>query len=147
MRKNDFSLHFTLKDQSFPAIRDEFYSWAKDHDFLISQENDPRLVLHHCFLPRAIIQLKKFSEDVVDFLDGITEDVVCWYGAAENLQDSRTLMLQNLKRVNGIAIFVGEIKEGVKEEYDLAVNLGVDILHIGGTLVPGKGIVLQENRS
>jgi hypothetical protein len=39
-------------------------------------------------------------------------------------------MLENLAKLNGLAVFIGEIKEGVLEELELAKELGLDILLI-----------------
>ena len=77
-----------------------------------------------------VVVQKQFGMEVVDFLDTLSHDQVRWYGASQNLEECRFLMLQNLKRVNGVAIFVGEIKEGVKYEYELAKKMGVRIVEI-----------------
>jgi hypothetical protein len=39
-------------------------------------------------------------------------------------------MLENLKKLNGVALFIGEIKEGVEEEHNLALQLGVECILI-----------------
>jgi len=122
----DFSLHFTLKGQTLREIFDKMFSGT---ELDIINESDTT-VLHHCFLPRNEVIEKGFTTDVVDFLDGQADQIVNWKNANESLDLSRLLMLQNLKRLNGIAFFIGVIKDGVLEEYNLAKSIGVRIIHI-----------------
>ena len=39
-------------------------------------------------------------------------------------------MLETLKKLDDAAIFIGEIKDGVLEEYDIARRLGLDCILI-----------------
>ena len=108
---------------------------AKNHESLPfdhSSRKHPRSVLHHCFLPEKIVLEKGFPNDIYDeILHPMFEDKVCWFGVSDyGLEWDRKLMLENLKKLNGVAIFVGEIKEGVKEEYDICQELGVECLVI-----------------
>jgi len=135
MKHLDFSLHFTTKGQTVDDIRKKFTDWlAKDNHQTLPETDDDdegHLVLHHCFMHRKDIEAKGWSTEIVDFLEYICDDIVCWFGASDQSLDlDRLLMLQNLKRVHGVAIFVGEIKDGVKDEYELAKQLGVDTVII-----------------
>lgn len=134
MKKLDLSIHFTLKDQSIIDIEEKTDKWLEGQTFIDFSEQEipqPLPILHHCFLPREVVVQKGFATDVVDMLDQIAgENQVRWFGVSENLPMSRLLMLTNLKRVNGMALFVGEIKEGVKEEWDLAQSMGIDCICI-----------------
>lgn len=134
MKKFDFTLHFTIKGQKVPDISSKLEDWLVENKEIIDlserAEGDPNVVLHHCFLPEKIVIEKGFSTDVIDLLNELAEDQVCWYGVDGDLGMSRLLMLQNIKRLNGISIFVGEIKEGVKDEYDLAKEMGIECVLI-----------------
>lgn len=135
MKKYDFSLHFTLKGQNMHAINKKLDAWLESNkkilDLSEKAENEPETVLHHCFLSRERVLQKKFSLEVVDSLDELAgAQQVMWYDATEDLNMSRVLMLQNLKRLNGVALFVGAITDGVKEEYDLAMQEGIECILI-----------------
>jgi len=128
MQRTDYTIHFTIKEQSLDVIKEKLNNFLKENkDNLVFDENT---VLHHCFLPREVVKEKGFSTDLVDFLDTICPNQVRWFGVAPTLEKSRLLMLNNLNGMDGSAIFVGEIKEGVKEELDLAMDCGVDIIQI-----------------
>jgi hypothetical protein len=135
MKHLDFSLHFTTKGQTVDDIRKKFKDWLyKDNSQTIPETDctgEGFLILHHCFMHRKDIEAKGWSTKILDFLEHRFAHIVCWYGASDqNLNLDRLLMLQNLKRVNGVAIFIGEIKDGVKDEYELAKQLGVDTVII-----------------
>ena len=125
---------YIRNDIIFVSIENKFDKWFENNSDIIDCSergiNEQRTVFHHCFLPREIVTQKGFNTAIVDFLDTISEDQVRWYCANENLGMSRLLMLQNLKRLNGVALFVGEIKDGVKEEYELATQLGIECIVI-----------------
>jgi len=138
MKKYDLSIHFSLKvitpEEVEQKIRDwensPFYEGQFDDD---ETDTEIRTVLHHCFLPDRIIKEKNLSRDVLDMLDMLSDDNVCWYGVSgENLGIvwDRVYMLENIKKVNGTSIFVGEIIDGVKDEYDIAIRLGIDCVLI-----------------
>lgn len=129
--RTDFSIHFTIKEQSIEQIEAALKQWNKQTGFLVSMYDAGNPVLHHCFLPREIIKQKGFSESVVDFLDSIEVSTVRWFSTTPNIKTSRELMIQNLDRVKGVALFIGEIKEGVKDEWDLvSVFDGIEKIHI-----------------
>jgi hypothetical protein len=134
MKKYDLSIHFTIKGQTMTEIDSKIDNWLEANKDILDcsekEEGEPTTVLHHCFLPREIVEAKGFSTDVVDSLDEIASNQVRWYSVHEDLGMSRLLMLQNLKRLNGVALFVGEVKEGVKDEYLLASQLGVKCIII-----------------
>lgn len=123
---NDISIHFTLKGQTIEEIQ------GKLNDWFANKKHNPHMVLHHCFLPREIVVEKGFDTSVVDFLDGLADNQVRWYNTSpKGLGVSRFLMLQNLLRCNGTAIFIGDIKEGVLEEFD-----HVETMQIKRVLIP-----------
>lgn len=135
--KTDVSIHFTIKNQSIESINDKldnYFSRTKTEDFAFnfSEPTEPRSILHHCFLPEKKVIEKGLSTEIYDsILHSISEDKVCWFGTSDyGLEWDRRLMLENLKKINGIAVFVGEIIEGVKDEFDLANGLELDILLI-----------------
>lgn len=139
MKKYDLSIHFTLKNQTISQIDEKFSNWLdsdKYHgqfDFSENDENEPRNVLHHCFLPKQKVIVRKIGTEVWDFLDTISEHVICWNGVwndGDSLHWDRRLMLENILKVNGISIFIGDIIDCVKEEYDIAQELGIDCIII-----------------
>lgn len=137
-KKYDFSLHFSTKLQSIEKIDKKFNDWMKSVDYKIidcseREEGELRTVLHHCFIPYEIALISKkydIIKETLDFLDTISEDQVRWFLSDETLGMSRLLMLQNLKRLNGVAIFIGDIIDGVNEEYQLAKELNIEIINI-----------------
>lgn len=133
-KKYDASIHFTIKGQTMKEINKKIDNWLATQsliDFSEKAEGEPSAVLHHCFLPREMVVARGFSTEVVDTLDEISgESQVRWFGASDDLGMSRLLMLQNIKRLKGIAIFVGEVKEGVKEEYELSSQMEVECVLI-----------------
>lgn len=138
MQKYDLTVHFTLKGQQVSEIDRKLTDWLKSEnyqgqfDFSERLDDEPRNVLHHCFLPKRIIEEKGFSTEVWDFLEMVSDDIICWYGVSGNLGLvwDRRYMLENLKKINGTAIFIGNIIDGVKEEYDIAQELGIDCILI-----------------
>lgn len=139
MKKYDLSIHFTLKGQTVSQIDEKLDKWLNSEeyqgqfDFSENGDDEPRNILHHCFLPKKTVVQKGFSTEVWDMLETISEDIICWNGVwndGDALCWDRQLMLENIKKVNGISIFIGDIIEGVKEEYDIAQNLGIDIILI-----------------
>ena len=139
MKKYDLSIHFTLKGQTVEQIDQKFSNWLDSDnyrgqfDFSENDEDEPRNVLHHCFLPKEKVIARKIGTEVWDFLDTISEHIVCWNGVwndGESICWDRRLMLENIQKVDGISIFIGDIIEGVKEEYDIAQDLGIDCILI-----------------
>jgi hypothetical protein len=139
MKKYDLSIHFTLKGQTVEQIDQKLNNWLDSDkyqgqfDFSENDEDEPRNVLHHCFLPKEKVIARQIGTEVWDFLDTISEHIICWNGVwndGDSLCWDRRLMLENIQKVNGISIFIGDIIEGVKEEYDIAVELGIDCILI-----------------
>lgn len=134
--KTDVSIHFTIKGQTVEDINAKLDVYINNNQgklpFDFSERTEPRSVLHHCFLPEKVVKEKGFSTDIyTDILDPFSEQKVCWYGTSDyGLEWDRRLMLENLKKLNGLAIFIGEIKEGVADELQLCNELGVETLII-----------------
>ena len=139
MKKYDLSIHFTLKGQTVEQVDEKFSKWLDSDnyqgqfDFSENDEEEPRNVLHHCFLPKEKVFARKIGTEVWDFLDTISEHIICWNGVwndGDSIYWDRRLMLENLKKLDGVAIFLGEIKEGVEEEYKIAQELGIECILI-----------------
>jgi len=125
----DFSIHFTIKGQELSRIEQKFQDWSKGHDLL--DENNTGVRVHNCFLSRKDVEERGFDTGVVDFIESLTDaNDINWFYSSPTLAMSRVQMLTTIKRLGGIAIFVGEIKEGVLEEMNLARELGVNIILI-----------------
>lgn len=134
--KTDVSIHFTTKGQTVEELNNKFDKWIDENKsnlpFDFSEPSEPRSVLHHCFLPEKVVEEKGFSTEIYDtILNPTSEHKICWYGVSDyGLVWDRQLMLENLKKCNGIAVFIGEIKDGVKVEFDLVQELGIDYVLI-----------------
>lgn len=125
-----FSLHFTTKDQTPEQIKKAFGKWLLDNGF----EHEGNEVLYHCFLPiNRAFGLKNFDIilETSNMLDDICKRQTICYGATHSdLFTDRLIMMKTLKHLSATAFFVGKIIEGVKTEYDLAVENGVDVVLI-----------------
>ena len=139
MKKYDVSIHFTLKGQTVEQVDEKFSKWLDSDnyqgqfDFSENDEEEPRNVLHHCFLSKEKVIVRKIGTEVWDFLDTISEHIICWNGVwndGDSLYWDRRLMLENIQKINGISIFIGDIIEDVKEEYDIAQELGIECIVI-----------------
>lgn len=135
MKHYDVSFHFTTKGQNAEEIFKKIDKWLLEHpdvvDFSERSEGEPNTVLHHCFARREDCAAKGFDTTVCDELDTYSEDQICWNGVSQySVDEDRMLMLQNLKRLNGIAIFVGKIEGSVKDELGFAKNIGVKTIII-----------------
>lgn len=134
--KTDVSIHFTTKGQTVAEINKKFDDYITKNQeslpFDFSESTVPRSVLHHCFLPEKVVIEKGFPTDIYDdILHPTSENKVCWYGTSDyGLAWDRQLMLENLAKLKGIAVFIGEIKEGVAEELEIVKELGVDYVLI-----------------
>ena len=107
MKKYDLSIHFTLKSQTVEQVDEKFSKWLDSDnyqgqfDFSENDEEEPRNVLHHCFLPKEKVIARKIGTEVWDFLDTISEHIICWNGVwndGNSLYWDRRLMLENLKK-------------------------------------------------
>lgn len=135
MKHYDVSFHFTTKGQNVKEIFKKIDEWLSRHpdvvDFSERSDEEPNTVLHHCFVRREDCAKHGFDTSVCDELDTYSEDQICWHGVSQCSVDAdRTLMLQNLKRLNGIAIFVGKIEGSVEDELGFAKNIGVETIII-----------------
>ena len=134
--KTDVSIHFTTKGQTVEEINKKFNDYIDNNQgnlpFDFSEKTEPRSVLHHCFLPEKMVKEKGFSNDIYeDILHPTSENKVCWFGTSDyGLEWDRLLMLENLAKLKGVAVFIGEIKEGVAEEYKIVQDLGIEVLLI-----------------
>lgn len=134
--KTDVSIHFTTKGQTVEEINTKFNEYIRNNQeplaFDFSERTEPRSILHHCFLPEKLVKEKGDSTDIYDdILHPTSEDKVCWFGTSDyGLEWDRIYMLENLKKVNGLAIFIGDLKEGVLEDFKTVQDLGIEFLLI-----------------
>lgn len=134
--KTDVSIHFTTKGQTVEEINKKFNDYIDNNQetlpFDFSERTEPRSILHHCFLPEKLIIEKGFDTAIYDdILHPISENKVCWFGTSDyGLEWDRLLMLENLAKLKGIAVFIGEIKEGVADELKIVQKLGIEYLLI-----------------
>jgi hypothetical protein len=130
--KTDVSIHFTTKGQTVEEINTKFNDYISKNQqtlpFDFSERTEPRSILHHCFLPEKVVKEKGFDTAIYDdILHPTSENKVCWFGTSDyGLVWDRRLMLENLKKLNGVALFIGDIKDGVREEYELCQELNID---------------------
>jgi hypothetical protein len=147
-KKYDISIHFSLNGQTIDEIDNKFEDWINSNQYTrqfdfserdgdvignVWQHTEPKSVLHHCFLPKKVVKEKGFSNEIWDFLESVSEDIICWngvYNDGDCLYFDRLSMLENIKKLNGLSIFIGDISGGVKEEYEIAKDLGIDIILI-----------------
>lgn len=135
MNKTDVSIHFTLKGQTLEEVDTKIENWIQENKdnlpFDFSESTTPKSVLHHCFLPERELKAKGIEPEVYELIHQFSETSVCWNGVSGwgDLVYDRRYMLENLKKLNGVCFFVGNLTEGVKEEHALAVELGLDIIH------------------
>ena len=138
--KHDISIHFQTKTQTVDEINLKMSNFFKSNacPFDFSELTSPRSVLHHCFLTEEELnslnlpeEKAKTIQNTFDFLGSVSEHQVRWKGSSlYGLVWDRTLMLENLKKLNGTAVFIGEINEGVADELKRANEIGVDIILI-----------------
>ena len=134
--KTDVSIHFTIKGQTVEDVNLKLDAYIEDNKdtlpFDFSERTTPRSILHHCFLPKKQVIEHGFPTDIyTKILHPMSEHKICWFGTSDRgLEWDRMLMLENLAKLNGLAIFVGEIKGGVAEELQLCLELGVEALII-----------------
>lgn len=131
----DFSIHFTIKGQSVEEIFNKIKTFQKENPDALDLNYRPGdgvvPVLHHCFMRKADVQSRGFDTTLCDKLAELSQYSICWNGVSQNnLEEDRALMLRNLKKVGGTAVFVGNIIEGVQDEYNLALFTGCKILRI-----------------
>jgi len=118
----DFSIHFTLKGQQLKEIEEKFFKWASQNELL--HESKTNLKVHSCTMPRKIVEQKGWDLSIVEFMESLTDgNDINWYYASNTIEMSRQFMLENLKKFYSVAIFIGELKDGVLEEYNIAKSL------------------------
>lgn len=128
MNITDFSLHFTEKNQDLETLKKKFREYSNNH-FNLSSKSSQAYCMHHCFVPRE--QLKQtMNEYVCDFLDSISPRQMRWYTATTRKENNCIEMLKNLRKINGVAIFLGNINDDVAHELAVAKQAGVEIIRI-----------------
>jgi hypothetical protein len=120
----EISLHFTTIEQSITAIEDKLFS---NRFYQKMVESD---VLNHCFMPWEEVKKRGFSLEVIQFLGSVCDHERCWFNNLSDINIKRKEMLDFIKDRHGVAIFVGKITEGVKIEYDYAIEKGLTVMVI-----------------
>lgn len=129
----DVSFHFTLKTQKIEDIKNVINEFLEKTNLIqrkYDENSNVALVVHNCFLTRKIVIEKGFDTELVDFINSIGDVTVNWFDEMQNISEQRMKMLVNLKRLNGLAIFVGDNIEGVADEMVIVKELGIATIHI-----------------
>lgn len=129
--RKDFSIHFPSNTSreitNSTLIFNDWMDKNKEKHFdLLNIEKDP-VIMHHCFFPKNV--------EIVNALNSLWAIRVKWCNNGVILGNnepkvSRNLMLLNLKKVNGLAIFVGEPNQETMLEFKAAQIIGVNTLVI-----------------
>ena len=134
--KRDISIHFTTKGQTVKEISEKFDNYFTENQetlkFDFSEPTSPRTILHHCFLPEKVVKEKGVSNGIYDdILHPTSEHKICWFGTSDyGLEHDRLYMLENLAKLNGLAVFIGKIKDGVLDEFKIVQDLKIDYILI-----------------
>lgn len=147
MKKTNISVHFTTKGQTVEEIQEKLTNFFNSQAETTPQRfqvnlthpmqkdeylTSERTVFHHCFLPLMEVKNRNFPTSIYDVvLNHLRGMRLCWYGISDfGIHWDRKLMLENLYNVGGVALFVGEIKDGVKDEFEMVKRLGIDFIII-----------------
>lgn len=101
-------LSFTLKNQDFSKIAAAIIK--------IKESYTEELLLFHGFMPREEVVAKKFSTDVVDFIENNFPNRRSFYIAGKV---DRAEMAACAYNCQATVYVIGEVVAGVKEEVDL----------------------------
>lgn len=117
------SIHFTIKGQTIEEIEGAFNEWYMNQTIVDFGTGYTRL--NHCFLTREQVTERGFDTGVVDMLDKLAVNQTRWMDehSLEEAPIQRTAMMKHMEESNGVAIFVGAIIEGVKDELLLCDNI------------------------
>ena len=123
----DVTVHFTIKGTTTEEYTDMLGMIRETlNDRMFADE----VTVHHCFLDRGTIEDKGFNTDLIDDVESLGSKRVCWFKTTPDVNQSRVLMLENLGRVGGVALFFGDIKEGVAAELEMCKELETPYLTI-----------------
>lgn len=121
------SVHFTPRNQSINSFTDRLNSTIK----LLSNFG-AYIDIYHCFPSMQQCKDKGLTLEIPTMFEKLKSGHVCIY---ENTQDeydvkkARSEMYKPLDS-DSIALFFGEIKDGVLDEYVMLKNKGVKCAHI-----------------
>lgn len=123
----NISIHFTPKGQDLKELI------KKAEDIIaILRTCDTDLIIHHAFLTRKQCEDKGFSCEIPDMFDRfrslgirIVENECGIYNPTE----AREEVYATMKHAP-IAFFIGEIKEGLLEEYSMMITSDIECIHI-----------------
>ena len=108
---------FTLKDQPFETILPNLIKIAEDN---------PDAIVIHGFMPRAELEARNFSCDVVNALENLFPVRLNMY----NEKPLRNEMVDAAAKLGAQVYVIGEIKEGVAEEVALYHDAGLSIINL-----------------
>jgi hypothetical protein len=128
------SLHFTLKSNTLEEIKTSF---EKLRSYLKEIQKRDGLIIHHCFLPRHIVEFKKFDTSLVEFLETIGFETKCWLAEStaetfqfSDVESARKSMLDLIQSTNGTSIFIGRIADGCKDELSITDDLAIKTIQL-----------------
>lgn len=133
--KYDISIHL---DQTIDlrVLMDKLDDWIFSNKgnlpFDFSEPTDPITVLHHYYDGEEIYDSGSSDKNIYDIiLNPLSEHIVCWKGASSyGLGRDKIYMCQNLKKVSGLAMFLGPKTKEMEEELEFLQEIKVDILEI-----------------
>lgn len=120
----EISLHFTLKDQELTVIQDTLNN-EPAFNTIKAKSN-----LNHCFLSLQEVITRELPIDVIEYLNSVADTTTEWFVDMDSLPEQREAMLNHIKDSNGIAIFVGDVVDGVLEEWNICMEKNISVLHI-----------------
>jgi hypothetical protein len=115
------AISFSLKEQNFEEIKQIVLGIVEHY-----KEKEEDVLLVHGFMPRRETRIYGLSNKVNCLLER-------HFPVRLNMYTDRVLrqqMAEIVKKLDGTVYMVGEIKGGVKIEFDLYSKLGVNIIHL-----------------
>ncbi len=108
---------FTLKNQPFETILPLLRKLA---------EENPEVILIHGFMPRRLLEERKWSLDVVNALENLFPVQLNMHDDAKPLREEMALIA---KKLSATVYVIGEVKEGVAEEIKLYEANDLLVIH------------------
>lgn len=112
MKAKFISISFTLKGQDLLQIKAILASLSDQFG-----AKEGKVILVHGFMPKEIVLAKGFSTELTDTLKELFPFQLGFY--KNDLTEMRKDMTHFIKSNFGNALFIGNIIDGVKEEYDM----------------------------
>lgn len=128
----DVSLHFSLKHNNLDSVSKIFSEYIIDNFDVVDNEYS---TIHHCFLTRQEVVDNGFPDNVVKWFENIESGgtpVICRHSRGlDGIVSAREDMMEQMsKGFKPLCIFIGNIVDGVEEEYNMAKDLGIPTLEL-----------------